>query len=198
MAVMPPSTMLRLPFKTAPASLQKHTVGNPEIGELEIPRMNDLSPNERIFIREHTKLLPDLRTSAVKMARAIASQTGQKLIEVYNALTRGDTNLLADHLEHLVEFQELMDYVTLHRRVATATAILAFRLVPDWTIESTQDASQIHPKLVEALAEFAQQEENGWVVPEENVVDLTEEDIEGKSELEPEPMPEANVLVAMS
>lgn len=150
--------------------------------------MNDLSPNERIFVRQETKALPDLRSSAVQMAKAIATQSGMKLLDVYNALTRGDTDLLGDHLEYVVDFQDLMERVTMHRRVVMATAILKYRVIAEWTVEETQDANQLHPKLMEAIADFAQKEENGWVEQTEAEA-VTEEDLEGKPEPEPEPEP---------
>ena len=169
--------MLKLPFKTEPKSKETYTVGDESIGVLEIPKLLDLSPNERIFIREQTKEYPDLRSSAVKMARAIATKSGMKLLDVYNALTAGNTEMLGDYLEEFIDFQDLMDSVQSHRRLVMATAILRFRLVPEWNIENTGDSSLIHPRLVDAVTDFAQKEESGWV---DTVEPLTEEDL-GKS-----------------
>lgn len=176
--------MLKLPFKTAPKEVETHLVGNPEIGELEIRRLNDLSANERIFIREQNKDLPDLRTSAVKMARKIADKTGMKLLDVYNALTGGNSELLGDYLEEFIEFQSLMEESGSSRRVVMATAILKYRLLPEWEIEDTGDANQIHPKLVEAIADFATKEESGWSEPET----VSEEDLGKSTSREAEPV----------
>lgn len=165
--------MLKLPFKTAPSGFEKVVVGDRTIGELEIPKMLDLSPNERIFIKEALLDYPDLRTSAVKMARAIATKSGQKLLDVYNALTLGNTEELGEYLEEFIEFQDLMDRVTSQRRLVMATALLRYRVEPEWTIDHSGDANLIHPKLVEAIADFAQKEESGWSEPEP----ITEEDL---------------------
>lgn len=181
--------MFKLPFKTEPRKAETITVGDETIGTLELPRLNDLSPNERLYLREHTKEYPDLRSSAVKMARAIATKSELRLIVVYNALTAGNTELLSDYLEEFVEFQDLMEKVTSHRRLVLATAILKHRLVSEWTLEDTGDASQIHPKLVDAVANFAQKEESGWAEPEP----LTEEDL-GKSQ--PVVKPETETVAA--
>lgn len=173
--------MLKLPFKTTPSGFEKVVVGDPAIGELEIPKMMDLSPNERIFIKESLAEYPDLRSSAVKMARAIATKSGQKLIDVYNALTSGNTEELGEYLEEFIEFQDLMEQVTSQRRLVVTTAILRYRLLPEWTIDNTGDANLIHPKLVEAIADFAQKEESGWV--ESATEPISEEDL-GKSQPE--------------
>lgn len=167
--------MIKLPFKTAPSGFEKVTVGNPLIGELEIPKMMDLSPNERIFVKESLKDYPDLRFSAVKTARAIATKSGQKLLDVYNALTGGNTEELGEYLEEFIEFQDLMDRVTSQRRLVMATAILKYRLEGAWTIDNTGDANLVHPKLVEAIADFAQKEESGWV--ESDSAPISEEDL---------------------
>lgn len=168
--------MIRLPFKTSPRGFEKITLGDSTIGEIEIPKMEDLSPNERVYIREQTKEYPDLRKSAVTMARAIAQKSGMKLMTVYEALTGGNTELLGDYLEEFVEFQDLMERTTAHRRLVMATAILKYRLLPEWEIQNTGDAEQIHPKLVDAIADFAQKEESGWKEAER----VSEEDL-GKS-----------------
>lgn len=175
--------MLKLPFKILPKPTTTHTLGDEEIGQLEIPKLNDLSPNERIFIREQTREQPDLRSSAVKMARTIATKSGQKLLDVYNALTSGNTEELGEYLEEFIEFQDLMDKTSTHRRLVMATAVLKYRLVPDWELADTGDANQIHPKLVDAIADFAQKEESGWNT---EVIPLTEEDL-GKQQSQKNP-----------
>lgn len=154
--------MLKLPFKTSPKEFEKVVVGNAEIGELELPKYGDLSPNERIFIKQQTANTPDIRNSAVKMARTIATKSSKRLIDVYNALTRGDSEFLGDYLEEFVAFQELLDENSRTRNLVLATAILKFRVINDWDLENTQDANQIHPQLVAAFADFARNEESGW------------------------------------
>jgi hypothetical protein len=67
--------MRKLPFVIAPkAEPIKVTVGNEEIGTLELPRINDLSPSDRLFIREASKDLPNLQREAVKIAKSIKTQ----------------------------------------------------------------------------------------------------------------------------
>ena len=74
--------MLKLPFKTAPQGFEKIIVGSPSIGELEIPKMGDLSPNERLYIERQMKDYPDMRQLAAGMAKEIAKTSGMKSTEV--------------------------------------------------------------------------------------------------------------------
>lgn len=176
--------MSKLPFKTAPKAPETVLVGDEAIGTLEIPKLYDLSPNERIYIREKMQGVPDLRVEAVKLAKAIARTTGQKLLDVYNALTRSDTEALGENLEEFINFQELMERASQQRELVTATAILRYRVCPDWTLEDSRDATQISPKLLVAVYEFAQKEEAGWVEAEEGEP-ITEE-LLGKSSQAPQ------------
>jgi hypothetical protein len=172
--------MLRLPYKTAPKESEKVTIGNSEIGELEISKLGDLSPNERTLIKQLSKDLPDLRQLAVRLAKDIATKSGKKLLEVYNALTSGDAEALGEYLEEFISFQDAMDANTTNRSLIMATAIIKMRVCLDWTIEDTGNADEIHPKLIELIAEFGRNEESGWVTSTEPV---TEDDL-GKSSME--------------
>ncbi|MFN6572383.1 hypothetical protein [Dendronalium sp. ChiSLP03b] len=164
--------MLKLPFKTSPKEFEKITVGNAEIGELEIPKYGDLTPNERIFIKAAN--LVDIRMAAVKLANAIAAKSGGKVTDIYYALTQGNAASLGEYLEDFVNFQDLMEENSKSRNSVLATAIIK-RLVPEWELENTQDFNQIHPILVQEVADFARKEESGWqeVADEE----ITEEDL---------------------
>lgn len=172
--------MLRLPYKTTPKEFEKVTIGNDKIGELEISKLSDLSPNERTLIKQLSKDLPDLRKLAVKLAQDIATKSGKKLLDVYNALTSGDAEALGEYLEEFVAFQDAMDENSRKKALVMATAIIKMRICLDWTIENTGNADEIHPKLVELIAEFARNEESGWTTSTEP---LTEDDL-GKSSTE--------------
>ncbi|MBW4677145.1 MAG: hypothetical protein KME52_25010 [Desmonostoc geniculatum HA4340-LM1] len=163
--------MLKLPFKTSPQEFEKAVVGNSQTGELELPKYGDLSPNERLFIK--TANLADIRLEAVKLAKDIATKSGKTVIEIYNALTQGDSESLADYLEEFVTFQDLLEENSVFRNLVLATAVIR-RLVPDWQLENTGDPTQIHPKLLELIIEFARNEESGW---ETSTNLITEEDL---------------------
>jgi hypothetical protein len=220
--------MLKLPFKTTPREFEKVTVGNPEIGELEFPKYGDLSPNERAHLKLLLKDVPDLRASAVKLARKVSNKSGIALTEVYNALVSADTEVLGEHLEEFVEFQALMEDNAKQRELALVTTLIRYRLnsKPEeevnscdlainclqtllakyyssidapklvntlrkeidsklelWSISDTGNPELLHPKLLEAIAEFGRNEENGWQDAQSEQQQLTEEDL-GKSNQE--------------
>lgn len=153
--------MLKLPFKTSPKEFEKVIVGNAEIGELELPKYGDISPNERLRIKAAN--LTDIRIAAVKFAKDIAVKSDKKVIEIYNALTQGDSDSLQDYLEEFVNFQDLLENNTASRNLVLATVVIQ-RLVPEWEIEDSGDPNQIHPQLLDLVIEFAKNEESGWTV----------------------------------
>ncbi|MBW4598916.1 MAG: hypothetical protein KME29_04710 [Calothrix sp. FI2-JRJ7] len=172
--------MLKLPFKTTPREFEKVTVGAPEIGELEFPKYGDLSPNERAYLKTLLKDAPDLRASAVRLARKISTKSGTKLTDVYNALVSADSEALGEYLEEFVEFQALMEDNAKQREIALVTSLIRYRLHKEWTIDDTGNPELLPLKLLEAIAEFARNEENGWQEAQPEQQELTEEDL-GKS-----------------
>lgn len=163
--------MLKLPFKTSPKEFELAIIGNDIVGILELPKYGDISPNERLFIKAAN--LTDIRIAAVKLAKDIAVKSGNKVIDIYNALTQGDSESLAEYLEEFVTFQDLMDETASVRNLVLATAVIQ-RLVPDWKLENTGDPNQIHPQLLTLIIEFAKNEEAGWPTV---ATPITEEDL---------------------
>lgn len=163
----------RLPFKVTPKQFQVEQVGAEDIGIIEIPRYNDLTPNERMFIDSHMKDKPSLQDETVKVSQQIAEKSGKGLFDIYAALTQGDIQLLQTYLPEFMRLQNIQKEVTPIEKQVYATAILKFRILPDWTLEDTGDPGKIHPELVQAIADFAKKELNGWNEPP----DPTEEDL---------------------
>lgn len=173
---------MKLPFKTAPQPFEKVTVGNSQIGELEIPKYYDLSPNERIFIKANTQDILDVRSLAMRFTSNIVKTSGKSSLETYNAMVQGDTAYLMDHLQEVIDFQNESAENSQIRDVVLATAIIRFRLAPEWAIEDTRDANKISPQLVSAIALFARNEESGWQQPDPDADDDdTEEEDLGNS-----------------
>jgi hypothetical protein len=163
---------VKLPFDVEPkAQPIQERVGNEDIGILKLPRINDLSPADRLFIRNTSKTMPNIQREAVKMAKAIAASAGMKLVEAYEALVGGDTEVLGEYLEEILAFQDLVEEVSAQRPQIMATAMLR-RVVPDWTLEQTQTLSS---GLIQSLAEFANKEEHGWEVATEAAEPVSEE-----------------------
>lgn len=163
---------IQLPFLTSPEEFETFIIGNPKIGELKLPKYGDLTPNERIFIKNSG--LADIRMEAVKLANSIAAKSGKTTIDIYDALTLGNSQFLSDFLEDFVNFQDIMEENSRLRKFVLATAIIQ-RITPNWSIENTQDINQIRLSLVKAVAEFAAKEEAGW--SEETIKKTTEEDL---------------------
>lgn len=157
---------MNLPFVVEPQAVETVPIGNEQIGILNIPKLKDLAPVERRFLKQQN--LIDIRLEGVKVASTIAAETGQRLTELYTALFNNDLNLLSEHLENLIAFQNLTEEAAERRTLALATAILRFRIArdQDWTLENTMDTDLIHPELVREIALFAQKEESGWVEAE--------------------------------
>jgi hypothetical protein len=171
--------MLKLPFKTSPKEFELAIIGNDIIGVLELPKYGDISPNERLFIKAAN--LTDIRIAAVKLAKDIATKSGNKVIDIYNALTQGDSDSLAEYLEEFVTFQDLLEENSSARNLVLATAVIQ-RLVPDWKLDNTGDPNQIHPQLLSLVIEFAKNEEAGCPTV---ATEVTEEDL-GNSLTTPE------------
>lgn len=177
----------KLPFATQPKELEVVRVGNDEVGSIDIKKMKDLSPNERLFIRGLTKDLPDLRELAVKLAEEIAEKNGDTLVAVYNALTAGDTDYLSENLGQVIEFQKAMETYTEARTLALACAMVKFRVkgCDSCTLEDIGNADLVRPELVKLIADFAAKEENGWseeAAPAPTEDDLKKSQSESKTE----------------
>ncbi|MGL5927190.1 hypothetical protein [Chroococcidiopsis sp.] len=169
--------MLRLPFKSEPKPTTV-SVGDEEIGILEFPKLYDLTPNERLFIKEAMKDIPDVRFEGIKLAKEFALASGTPVSKMYVALTTGDAETLGEHLEAMLHFQERMEKSGEKRITATVTALIKYRIFPDWTEADTDDIEQLPPKLRSRIYEFSQKEASGW--RDEPPIELTEEDL-GKS-----------------
>ncbi|MEP0873359.1 hypothetical protein NDA01_26725 [Trichocoleus desertorum AS-A10] len=196
--------MRKLPFVIAPkAEAIKETVGNEEIGTLELPRINDLSPSDRLFIREHSKNLPNLQREAVKIAKSIKAQrptrqvpqvaeetdeesgvvVAQSLVEttvelglheIYSALIASDTETLGEFLGEILDYQDVLERLIDERPLIMATAMLR-RIEPNWTLEDT--TTSVSSKLVSELNQFGLKEENGWKTPDASAEPLTDEQL---------------------
>jgi hypothetical protein len=164
-----------LPYKTEPQP-QTTVLGTSETGQVELTKLGDLSLNEYEYLESLMAEFPNSRLEVVRVAKTIADASNTPILAVVDALQSGDAALFAEHLEDFVNFQTQMSQLGRQRQLAMATTLIRFRLDPEWTIEQTKDAKQIHPALVQAIADFGAKEESHWQPPEP----ITEEDL-GKS-----------------
>lgn len=177
-----------LPFITQPKAAETVEIGNDRTGILEIKKLGGLSINERKYLQQLTKDLPDLQRLAVKMADSIVKSRaaeGEKLelIDVYTALTKSNVEYLGNQLDAVLDFQDAMKLVNEQRAMALATMIVKFRIDPAWT---EQDTCDLHPELLTLLAQFAAGEETNWADAEPGAEpEPTEEDLKNSSEETP-------------
>lgn len=169
--------MDRLPFQI---DFPLVTIGNPEIGEMQLFQFKDLTPKERVFVQSQLEGLPNLKHIAARMAEPIAQQLGCSIVTVYNGLLVSDTELLGNYVNELLEFERHTDQVVRLRPLVMALAMLKLRYcqtlkaqgdlrtiahVERWELADLEDCDKIHPGLVQALVAFAHQEEAGIEAP---------------------------------
>lgn len=173
--------MKRLPFKNDPKPKETILIGNADIGQLDIPKYGQLTPNEYIFIEKHTAHLPNIKKEAAILAQSLSAATGISPMQVFEALSENNLELLQNHLAEVMSFNDLYAKENAGRKIVEATCILKFRVLRDWEIEDTLNGD-LHPLLIEELAQFLKKEQSGWETPKL----MTEEDL-GKSERTMEP-----------
>ena len=173
---------MKLPFKTLPKQQEMGTVGNEDTGTIEIPKLYDLSVNERIYLDQKEKRIgvESVANSAVKFAKKIATGSGIKFNAAYDAIINNDMDVIGPFADELVEFNKEYAKFTLSRKIILATLMLR-RVQKDITEEVCGDATQVPPKLVDLLAEYAEGEMRGWVEPEEQIDESVDPE-EGKPE----------------
>ncbi len=157
-----------LPYETQPQG-KKYLVGNEICGTISIPMLWGLTPNELKYFKELTVNLLDIQEEFVKLCNKISKETGQSFIAVYNEITTGDFAMVANYIDDILLIEEIgrnADENANTKKIAMAAVILKFRVVPTWTIDDCEDPEKIHPLLVQKIAEFGQNEMQGWKTPE--------------------------------
>lgn len=197
--------MPMLPYKTAPKAPTK-TIGAEDIGELELPVYYGLTVNEKNYIDELTKELPDTQKMLVQFAEKLSAELSkiakQKAEEdgvpfefskysvssIANEIINGISDDLRKYIYayHQKEFEELREQFAERNkaeRAAYASAMIVYRLgVSDWKPEYVNDPDMIRPPLVDELFKFAIREElNFRDTKEEKEGQKLTEEMVGKS-----------------
>jgi hypothetical protein len=164
---------MRLPYKTAPKPPSK-TIGAPDIGELEFPMYYGLTANEKKYLEDHSKSLPDTQAEMVKLAKKIAEAIEGDYVEIANQLVN-----LSRHpdLNKVVQGQFEKEYKKLREdydkrtkgdRENYVSAMMIYRLgISDWQPELIYNVDEIRSPLVDLIYGFALDEEAGLRDPEE-------------------------------
>ena len=162
----------QLPYQTQPQG-DSCLVGDTVCGTLSIPRYGSLTPNELIYFKELTARLPDMKGAVVKTCTKISKEVGCSFMAVYNEITTGNLNIVGDYLEDIFHLDGIEPIAKQGHVLAMAATIIKFRIAPEWTLSNTEDPKQIHPLLVQKIAEFGDNEMQGWKKSEE----VTEESL---------------------
>lgn len=170
--------MLQLPFKIEP-QVELVEIGDKSTGVLEIPRLRDFTPAERIFISENTGM--SSRKAVINFAAKMAKRMDKTITEVYqfavNYLQSDVASEIENHLEAFADFQAEWEQLVVKSEFVKAVAVLR-RVCPEATVKNSGD---LHPGLLKKLTEFAIKEESGW---DEELIESpepTEEEL-GKSQ----------------
>jgi hypothetical protein len=187
-----------LPYKTTP-KCPTVTIGAEDIGELELPVLYGLTVNERQYIDEQTKDLPDTQKLLISFAERLSKELSKlqkddenaeelgkySVASIANEIATGISDTLRKYIyaHHQKEFEALRDAFAERNkaeRAAYASAMIIYRLgVSGWEPSFIDDPEKIRPPLVDELYQFAVKEELGFRDPKNEK--YTDETV-GKSE----------------
>jgi predicted HNH restriction endonuclease len=148
----------KLPFVVQPkAEKFIDVIGTEESGKIEIERRGYLTVSEKAIVQGSISgdpTMSDLYRLGSKIAKEKKKKAGNVVKDMmqaerpaYMADYEGE---ITDRLMALIAFQEKLTIVQ-------ATAVLMSRVDANWTVEQT---FELHPDLVQSLAEFYSQEES--------------------------------------
>lgn len=182
---------MKLPFKTEPKA-ETVTVGNPQIGELELSKLYGLSLVETEMVEAYSEF--DENKELIKLADTIAKEAKVRLMVVHKVL-RGfmfdgfdgvddDSNWFSKHFDSIQAFKVKYFEAMGDRVYARIAAVLKARLGVEGSltdlVKSLKDPAVVNPLLVGSLSDFVSSEMNGWVDSEPEVqpqTDLNDEQL---------------------
>lgn len=176
-----------LPFKFKPSKELLVEVGDDSCGVIEIPRYDDITPAEKLFIDKETKDMPDTTAALFRLVENIAKESGKPKKEVWRMVQNNEVlELMEADTEGFMKLRKVQDEVEGIKRVIIATAILRSRIpqCKDWTIEDVMNKDVVHPKLLRHIEKFYQNELTGWVAEDKDAPEISDEDLKKISPVE--------------
>ena len=159
--------MRSLPFVVKPRSTTViEDIGNEEIGIIKIERRGYLNVTEKTFVDQASNSSQTI-ANTVALATKISSKTKKTVEDCYSGIMKAVQGGLDDKFaarikeEYPEEIGEIMNNLieaATRRNLACANILIVSRIDPEWTLEDTLEQ---HPGMIEALAEFYTEEENG-------------------------------------
>jgi hypothetical protein len=172
----------KLPFSIKPAGQTLVEIGDDQCGTVKLPRYDDITPNEKMFIDESIKELPDSEALLIKLVNTIAEKRDTPVEEVWEQVRNNDAiQLMKGDMEGLMHLRKVQSDNASIKRLIYATAMIIYRC-PDcseWTMQDVSNPKLVPPKLLRYLEEFCLTEMNRGQTPlseinQENSVDETE------------------------
>jgi len=161
-------TVKILPFLVNPARENLVEIGDDVCGTIQLPRYDDITPNEKMFIDEKIKELPDTEALLIKLVNTIGKETGTPLKEVWEQVRNNDAAALIEgDMEGLMALRHVQAETAGLKRLIYASAMLKFRCkeCKDWTEEDIANPQIVPPRMLRYLEEFCIKEMNRGQLP---------------------------------
>ena len=167
-----------LPFVTKPVKQDLVIIGDERSGTIALPRYDDITPNEKMFIDNEVKELPDTEQMLIKLVNNISEKTGTPVEEVWDSVRNNDaTKLMKGDMEGLMGLRRVQEENAGIKRLIYATAMLKFRCTEcaEWTIKDVGSPDLVPTRLLRHLEIFCIKEMNRGRLP---LDELDADDIE--------------------
>lgn len=167
-----------LPFVTKPVKQDLVIIGDERSGTIALPRYDDITPNEKMFIDNEVKELPDTEQMLIKLVNNISEKTGTPVEEVWDSVRNNDaTKLMKGDMEGLMGLRRVQEENAGIKRLIYATAMLRFRCTEcaEWTIKDVGNPDLVPTRLLRHLEIFCIKEMNRGRLP---LDELDADDIE--------------------
>lgn len=165
-------TVKSLPFVTKPVKQDLVIIGDERSGTIALPRYDDITPNEKMFIDTEVKELPDTEQMLIKLVNNISGVTGTPVEEVWDSVRNNDASkLMKGDMEGLMALRRVQEENAGIKRLIYATAMLKFRC-PDcaeWTIKDVGNPDLVPTRLLRHLEIFCIKEMNRGRLPLEEL-----------------------------
>lgn len=171
-------TVKSLPFVTKPVKQDLVIIGDERSGTIALPRYDDITPNEKMFIDNEIKELPDTEQMLIKLVNNISEKTGTPVEEVWDSVRNNDASkLMKGDMEGLMALRRVQEENAGIKRLIYATVILRFRCseCAEWTIRDVGNPELVPTRLLRHLEIFCIKEMNRGRLPLE---ELDAEEIE--------------------
>jgi hypothetical protein len=165
-------TVKSLPFVTKPVEQNLAIIGDERSGTIALPRYDDLTPLEKMFIDEEVKELPDTEQMLIKLVNNISVITGTPVEEVWDSVSKNDASkLMKGDMEGLMALRRVQEENAGIKRLILATAMLRYRLpqCADWTIKDVGNPNIVPTRLLRHLEKFCTMEMNRGRLPLEEL-----------------------------